>query len=280
MSDVFSDPVLAHLYAWENGAFDADVPFYRRWLTRGAGPVLDAGAGTGRVAVALARLGHEVHAVESSPVMLALAREGLAAETDAVRRRVTFLRRDLTRLRAPARHQAVVCAFNTLLHVGDADHQLRALLAMRGALRAGGRLLLEVGSPYAEILHPAHGQPRHVYTIPTEDGGHITLWEVRRCDLAQQVTVTHLTYDIVDAGGALVRRTGTYTQRWLFRSELTHMLRRAGFGDPQVFADYACTREPTDPLDRLLVVAPRARSRILPPGRQAPRGARKRRTTR
>ncbi len=276
MTDIFSDPALARLYAWENHAFDADLAFYTRFLGRARARVLDVGAGTGRLAIALARRGHTVTALESSRVMLDIARENVAAEPAAVRRRVTCVRGSILTLREARAHHAVVCAFNTLLHIVVAGDQLRALRAMCASLAPRGRLLLDVGSPYAEILNPSQSTPRHVYTIPTEDGGHITLWDVRRADLLRQRTTTDLTYDVVDARGAVTRLSGRYEQRWIYRTELELMLERAGFGDIAVYGDHACTREPVDPLDPLLVLATRGRSRILSASRPE---SRRRRST-
>jgi SAM-dependent methyltransferase len=48
----------------ECGGYAADIPYWLRLAHRHGGPVLDVGAGTGRVALALARAGHAVVALE------------------------------------------------------------------------------------------------------------------------------------------------------------------------------------------------------------------------
>ncbi|HET8820038.1 MAG TPA: class I SAM-dependent methyltransferase [Thermoleophilaceae bacterium] len=62
--------------AWhdvEHGAYDADLPLWRELAEAAAGgPVLDLGAGTGRVAVDLAAHGHEVVALDSDPALLSV----------------------------------------------------------------------------------------------------------------------------------------------------------------------------------------------------------------
>ena len=57
----------------ENGAYDADLPLWRELAgsAGSAGPILDLGAGTGRVAIDLAARGHEVVALDSDPGLLA-----------------------------------------------------------------------------------------------------------------------------------------------------------------------------------------------------------------
>ena len=48
----------------ECGAYEDDLPLWRELAARAGGPVLDLGAGTGRVALDLARAGHEVVALD------------------------------------------------------------------------------------------------------------------------------------------------------------------------------------------------------------------------
>ncbi len=55
----------------ECGAYRADLALWRELAAGASGPVLDIGAGTGRVAVALARDGSSVIALDHDPVLLA-----------------------------------------------------------------------------------------------------------------------------------------------------------------------------------------------------------------
>jgi SAM-dependent methyltransferase len=51
----------------ECGGYTADLPLWLELAGGVAGPILDIGAGTGRVAIRHARAGHEVHALERDP---------------------------------------------------------------------------------------------------------------------------------------------------------------------------------------------------------------------
>ena len=51
----------------ECAAYDLDLALWRRLAEEATGPVLDIGAGTGRVALDLARRGHEVTALDADP---------------------------------------------------------------------------------------------------------------------------------------------------------------------------------------------------------------------
>ncbi len=63
-----SDP--ADAVVWhdaECGAYDGDLSTWERLCGEHGGPLLELGAGTGRLALHLARRGHEVVAVERAP---------------------------------------------------------------------------------------------------------------------------------------------------------------------------------------------------------------------
>ena len=54
----------------ECGAYTEDLPVWRALAARHGGPVLDVGAGTGRVTLDLARAGHAVTALDTDPALL------------------------------------------------------------------------------------------------------------------------------------------------------------------------------------------------------------------
>ena len=261
MIDLFDDPVLARLYDFENGGFDQDLPFYLRYLRPRRGPVLECGAGTGRIAIALAEAGFRVSAVERSAAMLAIAAENATRLSARVLPRIHWLHGDLTRDDVPGGHQAAIWAFNSLLHVAEPGGQRAALTTVHRALAPGGLLLMELGSPYGEILNPEAGRLRQVYVMPWADGGSTTCWEIRRPDFLTQTTVTEITYDLLTAEGQLTRRRATLTQRWLFPAELALLLEHCGFELVAVHGAYDSEEPWHTASDPMLVVARRTRAR-------------------
>ena len=78
----------SRLVVWhdvECGGYRADLPLWRELADAEAGPVLDVGAGTGRVALELARAGHSVTALDREPELLeALRARAAGLDVDTV----------------------------------------------------------------------------------------------------------------------------------------------------------------------------------------------------
>lgn len=108
-------------------------------------PVLDIGAGTGRNALALARRGHTVDAVEMSPKFAAILRDEAARESLAIRviERDVFVMGDELR-----RDYGLVVLSEVASDFRDAG-QLRRMFELAAAcLAPGGRLVFNVFLPH------------------------------------------------------------------------------------------------------------------------------------
>lgn len=116
----------------ECGAFAADLELWRELAAASQPPVLDLGCGTGRVALHLARRGHEVIAVDRDPELAAelTSRVGeLPVEVLTADVREIELDREVGLVLAPMQLMQVL---------PDAPSRLRCLERVASALRAGG----------------------------------------------------------------------------------------------------------------------------------------------
>jgi SAM-dependent methyltransferase len=105
-------------------------------LLSDAGDVLDAGCGTGRVAVAVAGAGHRVLGVDLDPSMLGAAR--------AAAPHLEWLLADVSELDLDRRFDVVVAAGNLWPLLTPGTHE-RAVSRLAAHLRPGGQLLAGFG---------------------------------------------------------------------------------------------------------------------------------------
>jgi len=132
------------------------VRFFTAHMPAGA-RVLDVGAGTGRVSLALADRATEIHALEPSPAMRAIFLAKLAARPD-LWCRVTVLDRAAPAIRLPRRF-GYACLSGLLQHLTPGERpELFAALARH--LDPGGLLAMDMISGDDEDERPDHADER------------------------------------------------------------------------------------------------------------------------
>jgi SAM-dependent methyltransferase len=125
----------------ECGRYTADLPLWRELAAQagGRGSVLDLGAGSGRVALDLARAGHDVTALDVDPLLLAALRERAAAEDLRVET-VEADARDFAAVLAGRTFALVLAPMQTIQLLGGPDGRVGLLRCARACLRPGGLL--------------------------------------------------------------------------------------------------------------------------------------------
>ena len=116
----------------------------RTTATAGA-RIIDFGAGTGRLAIPLAREGFSVHAVEASASMLAqlVAKSSREQKPDAI----TTEHRAIQSYTGRGEFDVALCVFTVLIYITTGSELRAALKAMSDTLRPGGLLLIDLPNP-------------------------------------------------------------------------------------------------------------------------------------
>jgi SAM-dependent methyltransferase len=240
------DP-LSDLYDLEY-THDYDLPFWLSLAAREAGPVIEWGAGTGRIAVPLSTAGHDVTAVELSGPMV----ERGEPKTESVE----WIWGDMRDVDTERRYGLAVCAFNSFLCLKGVDEALAFLRNARERLVPGGLLGIEVSTFSPEELVDPPGGPalRHDFTRWLPDG-RLERFSVSRYDAVTQLMEMRLFYERYDAAGTLeTRRAHDLTIRIVHRDELELMLRLTGFEVEAVYGGFE--GEPfTSTSDHLIMLA-------------------------
>jgi SAM-dependent methyltransferase len=133
----------AEAVAWhdvECGEYTADLALWRDLAGAADGPVVDVGAGTGRVALDLAARGVDVVAVDLEPALLAALGERATAGGVSVRTELGDARRGVGV--APGTAALVLAPMQFVQILGGRRGRAAFLRCAAAALRPGGRLAM------------------------------------------------------------------------------------------------------------------------------------------
>lgn len=131
----------------ECASYGADLELWRGLASERGGELLDIGAGTGRVALDLAALGHDVTALDSDPALIAAlasrARErGLRVRTSVADARAFDLGRSVALVIAP---------MQVVQLMGGKDGRAAMLRCVRAHLQPGGLFAAALADPFDDI---------------------------------------------------------------------------------------------------------------------------------
>ena len=131
----------------ECASYTADLEVWRELASAAAGPVLDLGCGTGRVALDLAERGHDVTGVDADPALVR------ALTTRARERglRVHAQVADARTLALGARFALAIAPMQVVQLLGGEDARASMLAAARLHLARGALLAVAIADPFEGI---------------------------------------------------------------------------------------------------------------------------------
>jgi SAM-dependent methyltransferase len=240
-------------YDLEYAAHAADLDFYREFAYQAGGPILELGCGSGRVLAALEETGLELTGIDTSPSMLAIARETLGDDVSLVECGMEQIA-DCDELR-PNHYWMAFSAINTFLHLPDISAQLSTLEGMKKVVVQGGLLLLDLMAAEPHYLANLDGRVVHEFSTTLPNGERLDKWAVRTHDLATQTIDTTVFFDTIDlVSGAVKRVCDRYLTRYIHRFELEHLLERAGWRLISVYGSYDLSPYTSDS-ERMIALA-------------------------
>lgn len=222
---------IADLYDVEHRHWIEDLDLYKALTSRSGSPVLDLGCGSGRVGIALAESGHEVHGIDTSDALLAIARRTASARDLSI----TFERKDIRRFTSEVAFSLVFCALDTLLHLSDSKDLANALDSSFRALRVGGLLALDIVNPTPDLLAIGDGVVRKQSTFRGPNNTEITHFVSWDVDPERQTISAYHFYDWICDQNNVQRCAVSFQLRYWHHDQVEQALRDAGFRQLELY---------------------------------------------
>ena len=221
-----------------------DAELYQQLAHECGGPVLELGAGSGRLAVPLALAGHEVHGVDLDEAMLERARERWRAVRGSLEEeRLTFETADFYHYRPGPRFGLALMAVNTFLLAADDEARVSLLTTMRESLRPGGIATVEVGTPDELELERFDGRLQHEWLRADPETGEEVTKTI--CAVHEAVDASVVLTQIYEwtgpYGGPVSRVTHTDHIYLVDAAHLAGLAHAAGFSEVDLRGDHLST---------------------------------------
>jgi SAM-dependent methyltransferase len=199
-------------------------------------PILEYGAGSGRVTIPLAEQGHAVTAVDKSSEMLSLLKARRGDLPREVGDRIVARQGDMRRLSLRQKFPLVLATFNVVAHLPSFLDMAAFLKKVKEHLAPGGRFVFDVSLPHSDELEADPdeavfvGRFKHPLT-----GEWISQTERFEYDVESQILLVESSYRCQGSKDEL--SVPLYLRQW-FPKETEAILQYEGFRILETHADY------------------------------------------
>lgn len=209
----------------------------------------DLGCGTGSLAIPFAKEGLRVTGIDLSEDMLAVAQhkaEGISLTSGSIQ----WIQQDLREWELPHRVDAVISFCDCINYLLEEDDIVQAFQSTYQGLNSGGLFMFDVHTPL-QLEQYADSQP---FFLNEDDVSYIWTSELdrRRMQIEHSLTIFAQT----DTDGGLFKRVDElHVQRAYSLSWLEKQLKKVGFTDVRVTADFNWKQAPADFTERAFFAA-------------------------
>ncbi len=227
----------ARFYDLEYSLKEDDLPFYLDLADRFPGPLLEIGAGTGRVTLELAAAGSEIWGIDDSARMLAVAEKKMRGREAAGR--VHLVQADMRDFTLPVKFALCIIPFRAFLHNLTQADQLATLAAIRRHLKPGGILAFDLFVPLAEVLQQGewHEEIAAEELAVPEEGVSLTVQITH--EPARQLLTIRNTYHRTGRDGQPRDSRAVMRYRYIHRFEMEALLAMSGFAIEEVYGGFS-----------------------------------------
>ncbi len=214
-----------------------ELDFWDLLAGQADGPVLELAVGTGRIALPLACLGHEVWGVDTSEPMLARARAKMSRMPTSVGARLHLSAQSMSSFSLPERFGLIYAPFNSFLLLDPESEAKACLGCAHGHLKPGGKLVIDAFVPGPDDFLPDVENLTYLELHP-ETGARVTRQRHYEYDSSKGIATSNITYTLeIDSHPPQIHEFSYYL--YLYSHEqLVACLNNCGFQVLQTSGDY------------------------------------------
>ena len=224
-----------------------EIDFYRELVAEEVkskeGMVLDIACGTGRIGLRLAGDGVLVVGLDRSPEMLAIARQKSVNVN-----RISWVERDMRSFELDKNFDLVIIPSHSFQNLNTSDDQAACMECIWRHLKPNGLLIVHLDHMNGENmkwLGEISGEKGGVFEDEEQfkhpkTGLIVQTSRAWSYEPATQTAVEHTIWEEIGADGKKTNRwdTGEIQLHCVFRFEMEHLIKRAGFEIEHVYGDF------------------------------------------
>ncbi|WP_158279387.1 class I SAM-dependent methyltransferase [Azospirillum humicireducens] len=224
----------AALYDLIDGALcpENEATFYRTLAIGTGTPIVDIGAGTGRLTFALAEAGHEVIGVDLSCDMLAVAQRKRDAADETVKNRTSFIQADIRALDLGRRTDLAIAPYRIFNFLLTDEDRSRFLDGLHRHLSDRGRAIIDCwgASDNSSRLRPANQNRRILVNLEGTPFNVARTFKSDKVDQVRKVAEFTVGYEILDKDNRVLKSKDEVLElRWCAPDEMRSLFERHGF---------------------------------------------------
>jgi SAM-dependent methyltransferase len=229
---------------------NSDLPFYIEYAELCGSPVLDLASGTGRVAIALAKAGYDVVALEQSQSMLEMASRQLERLHKQVANRITLVEGSMIDFSLEEEFQMVIIP-TSFAHALTYEDQLSTLRCVHKHLTKDGLFIIDLFP--GEMQYDSASFEDTPVTL--SDGQSVSRSGTIQSDLEKKLMRMDLQYTVRDSDGNIVKQVDVVSGAALiFNHDADELVHDAGFEVVDELGDFEGNPYTTDSGRRILVL--------------------------
>jgi SAM-dependent methyltransferase len=231
-------------------ADNSDLPLYLKYADMCGSPILDLASGTGRVSIALAKVGYDVVALEQSQSMLEVARSQLDRLPKQVANRITLVEGSMIDFSLNQEFSMIIIP-TSFGHALTYEDQLSTLRCVHNHLVDDGLFIID--------LFPGEMQYERASfedtPVPTSNGHTVSRSGTIQSDMEKKLMRMDLQYTVRDSDGLIIKQVDVVSGAALiFNRDADKLVQEAGFEVVDELGDFEGAPYSPDSGRRILVL--------------------------